>query len=44
MEDEDMEEMQLQAAATIRLFVSDQVMFHVMDLTKPKEIWDKLAT
>ena len=38
MEDEDWEEMQLQAAATIRLFVSDQVMFHVMNLTKPKEI------
>ena len=44
MEDEDMEEMRLQAAATIRLFVSDQVMFHVMDLTSPKEIWDKLST
>ena len=36
--------MQLQAGATIRLCVSDQVMFHVMDLTSPKEIWDKLAT
>ena len=44
MEDEDWEKMQLQAAATIRLCVSDQVMFYVMDLTSPKEIWDKLAT
>ena len=44
MEDEDREEMQLQAAVAIWLFVSAQVMFHVMNLTKPKEIWDKLAT
>ena len=44
MEDEDREEMQLHAAATIWLCLSDQVMFHVMDLTSPKEIWDKLST
>ena len=38
MGDEDGEEMQLQAAATIRPCVLDEVMFHVMDLTKLKEI------
>ena len=30
--------MQLQAGATIRLCVSDQVMFHVMDLTSPRNL------
>jgi hypothetical protein len=44
MEDEDWEEMQLQAAATLRLRLSDQVIFHVMNLTSPKEIWDILST
>jgi hypothetical protein len=40
MEDDDWEEMQLQAAATIRLCLSDQVMYHVMEETSPKIIWE----
>ena len=36
------EEMQAQACATIRLCLSDQIIYHVMDKTSPKEIWDKL--
>jgi len=43
MEDNDWEEMQMQAAATIRLCLSDQVVYHNVDLTSPKEIWDKLV-
>lgn len=42
MEDDDWEEIQLQAAATIRLCLSDQVMYHVMEETSPKIIWEKL--
>lgn len=42
MEDDDWEEMQLQAAATIRLCLSDQVMYHVMEETSPKIIWEML--
>ena len=34
--------MQAQACATIRLCLSDQIMYHVMDETSPKKIWDKL--
>ena len=34
--------MQAQACAIIRLCLSDQIMYHVMDKTSPKEIWDKL--
>ena len=37
------EDMQVQAAATIRLCLADQVMYHVMDEDSPKGIWDKLA-
>ena len=37
------EEMKAQAAATIRLSLSDSVMYQVMDEKSPKEIWDKLA-
>ena len=37
------EDMQVQAAATIRLCLADQVMYHVMDEDTPKGIWDKLA-
>ena len=36
------EEMQTQACATIRLCLSDQIMYHVMNITSPKQIWDKL--
>ena len=41
MDDDKWEEMQAQACATIRLCLSDQIMYHVMDKTWPKEIWDK---
>ena len=34
--------MQAQACATIKLCLSDQIMYHVMDKTLPKEIWDML--
>jgi hypothetical protein len=42
VDDDKWEEMQAQAAATIRLCLSDQIMYHVMDETSPKKIWDKL--
>ena len=35
---EDWEELQLQTAGTIRLFLSDQVIYHVMDENSPKKI------
>ena len=38
------EDMQVQAAATIRLCLADQVMYHVMDEDSPRKIWDKLAS
>ena len=34
--------MQAQACATIRLCLTDYTMYHVMDITSPKQIWDKL--
>uniref|UniRef100_A0A453GU10 Retrovirus-related Pol polyprotein from transposon TNT 1-94 n=1 Tax=Aegilops tauschii subsp. strangulata TaxID=200361 RepID=A0A453GU10_AEGTS len=37
------EDMQVQAAATIRLCLAYQVMYHVTDEDSPKGIWDKLA-
>ena len=42
MDDDKWEEMQAQACATIRLYLSDLIMYHVMDKTSLKEIWDKL--
>ena len=44
VDDDKWEEMQAQACATIRLCLSDQIMYHVMEETSPKEIWDKLAS
>ena len=38
MDLEDWEEMKTKAAGTIRLYLSDQVMYHVIDLYSPKEI------
>jgi len=35
--------MKAQACATIRLCLSDQIMYHVMEESSPKTIWDKLA-
>src|SRR6266540_4597174 len=34
--------MKAQASATIRMCVSVQIMYHVMEETSPKNIWDKL--
>ena len=42
VDDDKWEEMQAQACATIRLCLTDQIMYHVMDETSPKKIWDKL--
>ena len=42
VDDDKWEEMQAQACATIRLCLTDQTMYHVMDETSPKKIWDKL--
>ena len=42
MDKVDWEELQMQTAGTIRLYLSDQVMYHVMDESVPKKIWEKL--
>ena len=42
MDDDKWEEMQTQACATIRLCLTDQIIYYVMDITSPKQIWDKL--
>jgi hypothetical protein len=44
VDDDKWEEMQAQACATIRLCLSDQIMYHVMEETSSKKIWDKLAS
>ncbi|KAE8672931.1 hypothetical protein F3Y22_tig00111833pilonHSYRG00028 [Hibiscus syriacus] len=41
MEEEDREELQQRAAGTIRLCLADEVMYHVMHLSSPDEIWRK---
>ncbi|KAF8673343.1 hypothetical protein HU200_048903 [Digitaria exilis] len=43
VEDDKWEEMQAQACGTIRLCLSDQIMYHAMDESSPKKIWDTLA-
>jgi hypothetical protein len=43
VDDDKWEEMQVQACATMRLCLADQIMYHVMDKSSPKNIWDKLA-
>ena len=42
VDDDKWEEMQAQACPTIWLCLSDQIMYHVMDITSSKQIWDKL--
>ena len=42
VDDDKWKEMQAQACATIRLCLTDQIIYHVMDETSPKKIWDKL--
>ena len=44
VDDDTWEDMQVRAAANIRLCLADQVMYHVMDEDSPKGIWDKLAS
>ena len=44
MDVDDWEELQIQAAGTIRLCLSDQVMYHVMDENSPKKVWEKLES
>jgi hypothetical protein len=44
VDDEKWEEMKVQGCATIRLCLSDQIMYHVMEKTSPKKIWNKLAS
>jgi len=43
VDDDKWEEMKAQACATIRLCLSDQIMYHIMEESSPKKIWDKLA-
>ena len=43
VDDEKWEEMKTQACATIRMCLSDQVMYHVMEETSPKKIWKILG-
>ncbi|KAE8684070.1 hypothetical protein F3Y22_tig00111154pilonHSYRG00007 [Hibiscus syriacus] len=44
MDEEDWEELQQRAAGTIRLCLADEVMYHVMHLSSPDEIWRKLES
>ncbi|KAE8657094.1 hypothetical protein F3Y22_tig00116997pilonHSYRG00993 [Hibiscus syriacus] len=44
MEEEDWEELQQRATGTIRLCLADEVMYHVMHLSSPNEIWRKLES
>ncbi|KAK4391440.1 Retrovirus-related Pol polyprotein from transposon TNT 1-94 [Sesamum angolense] len=42
MDDEDWEELQQRAAGTICLCLADEIMYHVMNLKSPGEVWKKL--
>ncbi|KAL0284885.1 UNVERIFIED_CONTAM: Retrovirus-related Pol polyprotein from transposon TNT 1-94 [Sesamum calycinum] len=42
MDDEDWEELQQRMAGTIRLCLTDEIMYHVMNLKSPGEVWKKL--
>ena len=42
VDDDKWDEMKAQASTTIRMCISDQIMYHVMEETSPKKIWDKL--
>ena len=44
VDDDAWEDMQVQAVATIRLCLANQVMYHVIDEDSPRKIWDKLAS
>ncbi|KAL0433080.1 UNVERIFIED_CONTAM: hypothetical protein Slati_2642300 [Sesamum latifolium] len=42
MDDEDWEELQQRAAGTTRLCLANEIMYHVMNLKSPGEVWKKL--
>jgi hypothetical protein len=42
MDDDSRAKMQIRTAGSIRLSLADQVMYHVMDLESPREIWKTL--
>ncbi|KAK4413408.1 Retrovirus-related Pol polyprotein from transposon TNT 1-94 [Sesamum alatum] len=42
MDDEDWEELQQCATGTMRLCLVDEIMYHVMNLKSPGEVWKKL--
>ncbi|KAK4422118.1 Retrovirus-related Pol polyprotein from transposon TNT 1-94 [Sesamum alatum] len=42
IDEEDWEELQQRAAGTIRLCLADEIMYHVMNLKSPGEVWKKL--
>ncbi|KAE8691239.1 hypothetical protein F3Y22_tig00110890pilonHSYRG00161 [Hibiscus syriacus] len=44
MDEEDWEELQQRAVGTIRLCLADEVIYHVMHLSSPDEIWRKLES
>ncbi|KAK4400678.1 Retrovirus-related Pol polyprotein from transposon TNT 1-94 [Sesamum angolense] len=42
MDDEDWAKLQQRAARTIRLCLADEIMYHVVNLKSPGEVWKKL--
>ncbi|KAL0355728.1 UNVERIFIED_CONTAM: hypothetical protein Sradi_4019700, partial [Sesamum radiatum] len=42
MDDEVWEELQQRAIGTIRLCLADEILYHVMNLKSPSEVWKKL--
>ena len=44
MDDDRWDEMKAQACATIRLCISDQIMYHVMEETSLKKVWETLES
>ncbi|KAE8673710.1 hypothetical protein F3Y22_tig00111774pilonHSYRG00047 [Hibiscus syriacus] len=44
MEEDDWEELQQRAVGTMRLYLANEVIYHVMHLSSPDEIWRKLES
>ena len=44
MDDLDWEELQQRATGTIRLCLADEIMYQVMDIKSPGEVWQKLES
>ncbi|KAL0336583.1 UNVERIFIED_CONTAM: hypothetical protein Sradi_4870200 [Sesamum radiatum] len=42
MDDEDLEELEQRAAGTIHLCLTNEIIYHVMNLKSPGEVWKKL--